>query len=208
MAAMLSSRLSGATLLAALLAALLAPSCSSAATVSRFGSWQPTIAASAEIAALERAMADLVNRDRAARGLAPLSFDARLADVARGHSLDMRVAGFFGHLSPTTGSASDRLDHAGYIFTASRENLALADDVDAAQSWLLDSPRHHANIMADDVSHMGVGIVTGRGDDREVLTITAVRDAGALRLPSESHRVGDRSPRPPPRRATSAAGHA
>jgi Cysteine-rich secretory protein family len=139
-----------------------------------FGSWTPTARATPEIAPLERRMAKLVNADRAKEGLPPLSYDEDLADVARGHSLDMRDTGFFAHESPTTGVLEDRMVVAGYLALEMRENLAQAPDVERAEVNLMNSPGHHANIMADSVSRIGIGIVQGGGGDARVLTVTQV----------------------------------
>ena len=140
----------------------------------KFGSWSPPIEASAEIASLERRMAQLVNADRAKAGLPPFSFDERLADIARAHSLDMRDHGFFKHESPTHGLLEDRMMVAGYLALEMRENLAQAPTIDKAEENLMKSPGHHENLMATSVSHIGIGIVKGGGGDPRVLTITQV----------------------------------
>lgn len=116
----------------------------------------------------------LLNRDRAAQGLPPLVYDERLADVARFHSADMRDHRFFDHESPNSGSLQDRLVAAGYLFLEARENLSEAPDVERGQQGLLASPPHYANIMATDVTHVGIGIVPGGVHAPENLTITQV----------------------------------
>jgi uncharacterized protein YkwD len=125
------------------------------------GAGVPTIEATPEIASLERAMHARLNRDRAKQGLAPLAFDEKLASVGRAHSEDMRTHKFFAHDSPQTGSLEDRLDRAGYLNRLARENLGEGPTVDGTQDALLKSPGHHANIMAKDVTHVGIGIVKG-----------------------------------------------
>lgn len=115
-----------------------------------------------------------LNRDRSALGLPPLQYDVRLADVARAHSADMRDHRFFAHHSPTTGSLDDRLNRAGYLFHTARENLSEARDVQAGQDSLLESPGHHANIVATDTTQVGIGIVSGGVEARENLSITQV----------------------------------
>lgn len=102
-----------------------------------------------------------VNRDRAAKGLPPLKYDPRLADVGRSHSHDMRAHKFMEHESPTYGTLDNRLNRAGYLFRNARENLSEAPDVDSSSEGLLHSPKHYANIMATDVTHIGIGIVKG-----------------------------------------------
>ena len=115
-----------------------------------------------------------LNRDRAARGLPPLAYDERLAGIGRYHSADMRDKRFFAHESPTSGSLDDRLNAAGYLFVSARENLSEAPDVQSSQDSLLASPGHFANIMADDITHVGVGIVRGGVEDPTNLMVTQV----------------------------------
>lgn len=110
-------------------------------------------------------MFELVNRDRAAAGLPPLAYDETLAGVARGHALDMRTNRFFAHDSPTTGSLDDRLGAADVPIANARENLAESYEVNAAQAGLMKSPGHHANLMATDVTHVGIGVVRGGAVD-------------------------------------------
>jgi uncharacterized protein YkwD len=139
-------------------------SCRPAAKRAEFASGLPTVEASSQEQSIEREMFDRLNVDRKQRGLPPLSYDDRLAEVARYHSQDMRDAGFFGHDSPSTGSPQDRIDKAGYLAAESRENVALAPDVTTAQDQLIASPGHYANIVATTVTHVGIGVVR----DKEV----------------------------------------
>lgn len=139
-----------------------------------FGSGLPAVEASSEILALERAMFDRLNRDRAGKGLGPLAYDEELAAVGRFHSNDMKTHKFFAHDSPTSGSLEDRLDRAGYLAAIARENLAEGPNVDGAEDSLLQSPGHYANIMAEDITHVGIGIVKGGVEDPRNLTITQV----------------------------------
>lgn len=136
-----------------------------------FGSGPLVVAPSTpETAKLEHQMHARLNRDRAKKGLPPLDYDEKLADTARAHSLDMHERGFFSHDSPRTGSLSDRLDRAGLLVAAARENLGEGETVDATEDALLRSPGHHANIMAKDVTHVGVGIVEiGSGSSKRLL---------------------------------------
>ncbi len=119
---------------------------------------------------LEHQMHARLNRDRAGQGLGALAFDAKLADVARAHSKDMNERGFFAHESPRTGTLEDRLDRAGILVGAARENLGEGMTVDSTEDALLKSPGHHANIMSKDVTHIGIGIVkVGSGSSARLL---------------------------------------
>jgi uncharacterized protein YkwD len=131
-------------------------------------------AAESDTSALERSMFGLLNADRAKEGLPPLAYDEEAADVARGHSLDMREGKFFAHESPRTGALKDRLEKAGILFSAARENLGEASDVETTQAGLMKSPGHHANIMAKDVSRVGIGIVRGGVKDPRNILATQV----------------------------------
>lgn len=154
---------------------LSAASCSGKPTPTvAFGSGLQKVSAPPEVLAQEHAMHRRLNRDRADRGLPPLEYDERLADLGRYHSADMRDHSFFAHESPTSGSLADRLDAAGYLALAARENLSEAPDVEAGQDGLLKSPGHYANIMADDITHVGIGIVRGGVHQPSNLTITQV----------------------------------
>lgn len=171
----LVTRLRALVLVCPLLLLPLGSGCGSPPAAVPFGSRPPTVAAAPDIAPLERAMLERLNRDRAVEGLAPLGWDARLADVARAHSEDMRVHGFFAHESPTTGEVDARLEAAGYLALEARENLALAPDVERASDNLLRSPGHRANLLSTTVSHVGIGIVRGdSAGDPTMLTITQV----------------------------------
>lgn len=119
-------------------------------------------------------MVGRLNRDRKAQGLPALRLDERLSAIARHHSADMRDHHFFEHASPRTGNVDNRLDAAGYAFLTARENLSEAPDIERGQDGLLKSPPHYANIMSSDVTHVGVGIVTGGVVDERNLTITQV----------------------------------
>jgi uncharacterized protein YkwD len=139
-----------------------------------FGSGLSHVPASGGVHRQERDMFERLNRDRKGQGLPPLRFDERLSDVARHHSADMRDHHFFEHESPRTGGVDNRLDAAGYLFQTARENLSEAPDVERSQDGLLNSPPHHENIMSEDVTHVGIGIVEGGVVDPRNITVTQV----------------------------------
>jgi len=135
-------------------------------------------------------MAERVNADRAAKGLPPLAYEPALAEVARFHASDMRTHRFFAHESPSSGSLDDRLAAAGFNASTARENLAEAPDVSQAQAGLLASPGHYANIMAGDITHIGVGIVQGGVADPDNLLFVQVF-ASPLGAQSTAEAVAD-----------------
>lgn len=168
-------------------AVVLGAACGGAGS-SRFGAGLPGPGGTPEMVALEHKMAERLNRDRAASGLPPLEYDEHLADIGRAHSDDMRVHRFFSHDSPTYGSLDDRLDRAGYVAKVARENLAEAPDVDTAEDGLLRSPHHHENIMARDITKIGIGIVRGGVKDPQNLLFTQEFSAPARAVSADDVR--------------------
>jgi uncharacterized protein YkwD len=100
-----------------------------------------------------------LNEARRIRGLEELVWDAAAADVARAHSRDMLENGFVGHHSPTTGDIADRFEAAGIVSTVIRENVARGYGPKGIHESLMRSPGHRVNIVAEDVTHVGIGIV-------------------------------------------------
>jgi uncharacterized protein YkwD len=104
----------------------------------------------------------LVNRDRAAARLAPLVLDARLAAIARAHSRDMVEHDFVAHVSPSTGSAAQRVARAGLRPALLLENVGRAYSADEAESGFMASPGHRGNILDARATRIGIGVAVGR----------------------------------------------
>ncbi len=116
----------------------------------------------------------LINADRARFGLPALPRSETLDAVARGHSIDMRDHGFFGHVSPTTGSVTDRLEAVRMKTVLHAENIARNDTLFDAEVGLMRSIGHRRNILHVGVTEVGVGVAsTDRGDKRQ-WTLTQV----------------------------------
>lgn len=107
----------------------------------------------------------LLNADRRKFHVPPLIWDAKLAEIARDHSADMRDHGFFGHVSPTTGLHTQRLAQNQYQAVASAENVAQNPSVFEAELGLMHSLGHRRNILDPELTHVGVG-VAGAEDER------------------------------------------
>jgi uncharacterized protein YkwD len=105
-----------------------------------------------------------VNRDRAAAGLPSLRWDDAVAAVARSYSEEMRRTGLVAHISPTSGSAADRVRAANITTRMVLENIARAYSLNEAHQALMGSPGHRANLMSVAATHIGIGVAFG--DDR------------------------------------------
>jgi uncharacterized protein YkwD len=121
-----------------------------------------------------RLLANL-NRDRTAAGLPILLWDDRLAAVARSHSEEMHRTQVVAHISPTTGSAADRVRVANIKTGVVLENVARAYGINEAHDGLMNSPGHRANIMSSVATHIGIGVTFGEEiSGRRELFITQV----------------------------------
>ncbi|MBI2595627.1 CvpA family protein [Candidatus Daviesbacteria bacterium] len=110
---------------------------------------------------LENRMIELVNKERVNQGFKPLTFNAKLKEVARSHSADMFKRGYFSHYSPEGKSVAERAENYGVEYLVIGENLAYAPNLELAHSGLMNSPGHRANILSPDFNEIGIGIMDG-----------------------------------------------
>jgi hypothetical protein len=106
---------------------------------------------------LEQEMLRLTNEHRILNGLPELILDEALTRIAREHSVGMAQQGFISHTQPW-GDLRSRITRAGYPLEVARENVASAPTIGMAQRALIDSPAHDKNILANDVTRVGIGI--------------------------------------------------
>jgi uncharacterized protein YkwD len=110
----------------------------------------------------------LINAERRARGLAPLTANARLARAAQRHAADMVARDYFSHFSPSGSSFTDRLRRVGYARQcawAGGETLAWGSRTQRSPAsrlvaWM-QSPPHRAILLSPAYREAGVGIVAG-----------------------------------------------
>ena len=115
----------------------------------------------AQNAAIEQQVVDLVNKERAAYGLKPLSVDWQVARVAEHKSQDMLNKNYFSHTSPTYGSPFDMLKSYGISYRSAGENIAKGQRTaqEVMNGWM-NSSGHRANILNSSYTHIGVGYVS------------------------------------------------
>lgn len=106
----------------------------------------------------EEELLELVNGERARRGLPMLRMDDRLRVAARAHSADMLIRGYFSHTSLDGRSPFDRMRSAGAEFATAGENLAFAPTVKMVHRGLMSSPGHRANILNPQYRRVGIGV--------------------------------------------------
>jgi uncharacterized protein YkwD len=117
-------------------------------------------AAPAAAAPTEQArIVELVNAERAARGLAPLTWEGRLASSAGSYAGFMADANFFSHTGLDGSDVVERVEAAGYLgWSFVGENLAAGQSTPerVVLGWM-NSPTHRANILAYEACEIGVG---------------------------------------------------
>lgn len=100
----------------------------------------------------------LVNKERAAAGLKPVSGLDSLHKVAATKATDMRTNNYFSHTSPTYGSPFDMMKSFGITYNAAGENIAMGQKTpeEVMKAWM-NSPGHKANILNANFNYIGVG---------------------------------------------------
>jgi uncharacterized protein YkwD len=117
---------------------------------------QPVVSVKAERDALA-----LLNRDRVARHLRPLSTDPALTAIARGHAARMARDGRIYHNSRQLSSRStqQKLGHPSIL----GENVGVGPKVSWIESEFMGSRKHRSNILERRYSKVGIGVVLSRG---------------------------------------------
>jgi uncharacterized protein YkwD len=115
--------------------------------------------------AYARTVECVMNAQRAANGLAPLSHDSRLARAAWRFSRAMVAQQFFDHVSPTGSTLGERARAAGYTGGGLAETIgwgsgSLATPAAIVDQWL-QSPPHRAILLSGEFRRVGLGVASG-----------------------------------------------
>jgi uncharacterized protein YkwD len=122
-------------------------------------------------AAHEQQVVELVNAERAARGIPPLKRATELDEAARYHATDMGQDNYFDHDTYDAGNPSPVCSWVQRIETYYANWLSLAENIAAGQrtpqavmnTWM-DSGGHKANILNTNVWEIGVGYYEDSGN--------------------------------------------
>jgi uncharacterized protein YkwD len=125
-------------------------------------------------ATAKRMIVCLLNFERTARGLGPLSQNALLDAASQAHSNDMVERHFFKHDAPDGTTPQDRMAAAGYVpgpNGMTGENIAWGEDTAGSPASIVDelmhSPHHRDNILRPQFTEVGVGLTLGDPPRRE-----------------------------------------
>jgi uncharacterized protein YkwD len=161
-----------ATALASL-AALAAPAGAQASAQSAPCPGADLVPVAGNLAQVGQATLCLLNDERAAAGLHPLTIAPGLSQPSAAYSARMVAENFFAHEAPDGSTLTDRLTAASYIdpngdwtvgenIAWGQGNLATARNIMVA--WM-NSPGHRHNILTGEFTQVGVGIVPGTPGD-------------------------------------------
>jgi hypothetical protein len=136
----------------------------------------------------ERVLFDAANRERLARHLPALRWDAALARAARDHALLMARRNAISHQFPGEPGLSARVSQAGARFSVVAENVGDAGNAQELHDAWMKSSGHRANLLDSKVNSVGIAVVERNG------LIFAVQDfarlTDALSLNEQERQVG------------------
>lgn len=111
----------------------------------------------------EQSLLEAANRERIARGIAPLRFDPVLAEAARFHVLQMAARGDISHQFPGEPDLSRRGAAAGAHFSLISENVAEAPRASMFHELWMHSKGHRENLLDPQVDAVGIAVVSRDG---------------------------------------------
>jgi uncharacterized YkwD family protein len=109
----------------------------------------------------EKQFLDLTNAERKKAGLGALKINKALMRMAHEKAQDIVANNYFSHTSPVFGSPFDMIMAWQIAFRAAGENIVGISTVTDGLIALMDSPGHRMNILNNQYTEIGVGVVEG-----------------------------------------------
>ncbi len=114
----------------------------------------------------------LLNEHRGKEGLEPLNSNEKLTQAAMDKARDMIENDYWSHHSPSGESPWEFVRDNDYKLSMAGENLARGfDDVEKMSEALLNSPKHRENILEPKYEDVGIAVVDGVMDGKEVTLV-------------------------------------
>lgn len=114
------------------------------------------------LAEYAREVAEIVNRERAAYGLAPLKYSEQLSSAALVRAQEIQVS--FSHTRPNGTSCFTAMTEAGISYSYAGENIAYGQRTpEAVMNGWMNSEGHRANILSNRVEYIGIGVTQRNG---------------------------------------------
>ena len=110
------------------------------------------------VSAYAQEVLNLVNKERSANGLSPLSFDTKVQKAADTRAEEIKKS--FSHTRPDGKAFSTALTEAGASFNGAGENIAIGQKTpeEVVSAWM-NSSGHRANILNSKYRYIGIGCV-------------------------------------------------
>lgn len=117
----------------------------------------------------------LVNEERKEESLSLLSENDLLNKAAMMKATDMARRGYFAHTSPEGKTPWYWLDRVQYRYEYAGENLAInfSESKDVTEAWMA-SPAHKENIIKEEYTEVGTGVVEGIYEGKRAIFIAQV----------------------------------
>ncbi|WP_072397052.1 CAP domain-containing protein [Hyphomicrobium sp. CS1GBMeth3] len=132
-----------------------------------------------DIPVVEAQIIEMTNAYRGRQNLGNLRANANLTKAARAYAAYLAKRGLFSHTADGR-EAGDRISSAGYSWCQVGENLAMHLDSRGFQSkdlaaksvegWI-NSPPHRANLVAPNMTEIGVGVARAPGKDPKFISV-------------------------------------
>jgi len=116
---------------------------------------------------------DLTNQQRQQNGLAPLTYNDKLAAAAQAKAANMFEHNYWAHYGPDGASPWAFILGAGYKYQFAGENLAkdFLNSSDVVNAWMA-SPTHRANIVKPEYQDVGYAVMNGNlGGEETTLVV-------------------------------------
>lgn len=115
-----------------------------------------------ELARYAYQVAAIVNRERAANGIAPLKFSEELSNAAIARAQELKTS--FSHKRPNGSLCFTVLDEMGISYSIAAENIAYGQrsPEEAVSDWM-SSEGHRGNILSADFDYIGIGVAYKNG---------------------------------------------
>lgn len=109
-----------------------------------------------------RTLVGLINAQRAAAGLGPLTLSAPLSEIAQRHACDNAARQTVSHDGSDGSDLAQRLRRGGIAVLMAAENTGLGfSSPRIALDWWMASPPHRANILHPEITQIGIGQADG-----------------------------------------------
>ncbi len=137
----------------------------------------------------EQTLLQSANRERAAKGLAPLKWSDALAEAARQHAVRMAQQNTLSHQLPGEPALAERASRAGARYHILAENVAEGPSAQSIHQEWMDSPPHRANLLDRQMDSVGIAVAVRDG------TLFAVEDfslaVGGMSIREQEKTVGE-----------------